>query len=82
VPLSSLSGFNRCLLKIAEVKAEAFPGLKEQLTDQPAAISVISAEKNLTYVLIIYHQSLKEEVEAIFPAISLTLFRLSLTYPG
>jgi V/A-type H+-transporting ATPase subunit I len=76
VPLRSLNGFNRCLLKIAEVKAEDVPGLKGQLADQPAAISVISAEKNLTYVLIVYHQSLKEEVEAIFSGYKLNFISL------
>jgi len=76
VPLRSLTGFDHCLLKIVEVKREDLESLKEQLLDQPAAISVISVEKNLAYILIIYHQSLKEEIEAIFSGFKFTYISL------
>ncbi|HRD01346.1 MAG TPA: V-type ATP synthase subunit I [Candidatus Saccharicenans sp.] len=76
VPLRSLTGLNRCLVKIAEVKTEDIESLKENLADQPASISIISTEKNLAYVLIIYHQSLREEVEAIFSGYKLAFISL------
>ena len=75
-PLRSLTGFDHCQLKIVEVKREDLESLKEQLLDQPAAISVISVEKNLAYILIIYHQSLKEEIEAIFSGFKFTYISL------
>jgi len=75
-PLRHLTGFDRCQLKLAEVKREDLENIKEQLTEQPAAVSVISAEKNLAYILVIYHQSLKEEIEAIFSGFKFTYISL------
>ncbi|HNS05167.1 MAG TPA: V-type ATP synthase subunit I [Candidatus Saccharicenans sp.] len=75
-PLRSLTGFDHCQFRIIEVKRDDLETLKEQLTDQPAVLSVIEAQKNLAYILVIYHQSLKEEVEAIFSGFKLTYISL------
>ncbi len=69
VPLKELTGFERCQVQLIQVQPQDLEYIKEGLSEIPAQLFVVSEEKSRIFILIINHETARDEVESLFSEI-------------
>ncbi|MCX8160291.1 MAG: V-type ATP synthase subunit I [Candidatus Saccharicenans sp.] len=77
VPLKELSGFRHCQVQLIQVQPHDLEWIKEKFGEIPAQLFVVSAEKNRIFILVLNHETAREEVDGIFSEIKTVYISLA-----
>lgn len=66
VPLRELTGFEHCQVQLIQVQPQDLEQIKARLRDLPAELFVISREKSRVFILLLNHETAREEVDSVF----------------
>lgn len=66
IPLKELTGFRHCQVQLIQVQPQDLEQIQEKFREIPAQLFVVSEEKSRVFILIINHETAREEVDSIF----------------
>jgi len=76
VPLKELVGFERCQVQVIQIQPQDLEHIKQEFSGIPAELFIVSEEKSRIFILIINHETAREQVDSVFSEIKTTYISL------
>jgi len=76
VPLKELAGFERCQVQVIQIQPQDLEHIKQEFSGIPAELFIVSEEKSRIFILIINHETAREQVDSVFSEIKTTYISL------
>jgi len=77
VPLKELTGFEHCQVQLIQVQPQDLNYIIEQSQELPTQVVLISQEKNRAFILLLNHETARDEVDKIFSELKTVYISLS-----
>lgn len=77
VPLKELTGFRHCQVQVIQVQPQDLEQIKEKFREIPAQFFVVAEEKSRVFILIINHDTARDEVDSVFSELKTVYISLS-----
>ena len=69
VPLRELTGLESCQVQLIQIQPQDLGLILEQVRELPAEVFVVSEEKSRAFILLLHHQTARDEVDRVFSEI-------------
>lgn len=76
VPLKELAGFERCQVQVIQIQPQDLEHIKQEFSGIPVELFIVSEEKSRIFILIINHETAREQVDSVFSEIKTTYISL------
>ncbi len=77
VPLKELTGFRRCQVQVIQVQPQDLEQIREKFREIPVQFFVVAEEKSRVFILIINHETARDEVDSVFSELKTVYISLS-----